>query len=113
MIVSNNLVALNETSFEAEVMGQSKPVLVMFMSRQYGSSQIMLERLERLSHTVGDSVKLCTLDVDENSRLANDHRIQTIPTTLIFRDGEVVDRLQFLVPESHLRVRLSHLVSEE
>ena len=103
-------ISLNEDNFEKEVLARKRPVLVLAKSHGYGSSEIMLERFEKLAGVIGDSVKLGILDVGQNRELAESYQVETITTTLIFKDGALIDRLTFLASVEELKARVKSLL---
>jgi thioredoxin-like negative regulator of GroEL len=103
-------VALNEANFQEEVLAQKQPVLVLVTSSLTGSSKIMQERFDELAGSCGESVKLGILDGDQDKKLAKHYHIQVFPTTLIFKDGVLADRLPFLVSVDELMARVKPLV---
>jgi thioredoxin-like negative regulator of GroEL len=105
----DNLIVLNEDNFE-EMLASKRPVLVLVKSGVSGSSEIMKERFDELADTCGESVKLGILDGAQSRKLAEHYHIQIFPTTLIFKDGVLADRLPFLVSVDDLRARIQSLV---
>jgi thioredoxin-like negative regulator of GroEL len=105
----DNLIVLNENNIE-EVLASKRPVLVLVKSSVSGSSEIMKERFDELADSCGESVKLGILDGDQSRELAKHYNIQIFPTTLIFKDGVLADRLPFLVSVDELRARLKPLM---
>jgi thioredoxin-like negative regulator of GroEL len=103
-------ISLNEDNFEKEVLASKRPVLVLVKSHGYGSSEIMLERFEKLADSCGESVRLGTLDAGQNRELAESYQAETIPTTLIFKGGVLIDRMPFLVSVDDLRARINGLL---
>ena len=106
----DDLVALNEANFQREVLEHNRPVLVLVKSSVNGSSEIMKERFDELADRCGESVKLGILDGDQSRKLAEHYHIQIFPTTLIFKDGVLADRLPFLVSGDELRARVKPLM---
>ncbi len=105
----DNLIVLNEDNFE-EALASKRPVLVLVKSSASGSSEIMKERFDELADSCGESVKLGILDGDESKNLTKHYHIQIFPTTLIFKDGVLADRLPFLVSVDELRARVKLLM---
>ena len=66
--------------------------LVDFFATWCGPCKMMHPVLEQLKDDLGDSIRIIKLDVDKNEELAMLHRIQSVPTLMLFRNGEVIRR---------------------
>ena len=66
--------------------------LVDFFATWCGPCKMMHPVLEQLKEDLGDSIRIIKLDVDKNEELAMQHRIQSVPTLMLFRNGEVIWR---------------------
>ena len=89
-----------EDDFNAEI---NKGFYLVFFEEQWNTeSQKQLAILEKSIAALGSQVKLLTYDVDKDSELAEHLRITTIPTLLLFKDGQEVVRLSGFHHESAL-----------
>jgi len=88
-----NIIELNETNFEPEVLRAEGPVLVDFYAPWCGPCKMLAPILENLAGEFGGRVKFARLDVDDAPELAGRYDITGVPTLMLFRDGRVTDRL--------------------
>ena len=80
---------INDTNFETEVLKADKPVLVDFFATWCGPCRQMLPIVTELSEEMAQTVKIVKLDVDEAPASAEKYEIQSIPTMILFKNGEV------------------------
>ena len=80
---------VNDTNFETEVLKSEKPVLVDFFATWCGPCRQMLPLVTELSEELSDKVKIVKLDVDEAGATAEKYEIQSIPTMILFINGQV------------------------
>ncbi len=95
----NDVLRLNDASFESEVLHSDRPVLVDFFAPWCGPCRALGPTIDRLAGRFAGAIKVGKLDVDENPETAAAFDIRSIPTVLLFRDGAVVGRWQGVQPE--------------
>lgn len=83
-------VILNANTFEKEVLNCDKPVLVDFWATWCGPCKMIAPLISQLAEKYEGKIKVCKADVDENAELATSYGVSSIPTLLIFKNGEVV-----------------------
>lgn len=76
----------------SEIINSGQLVLVDFFATWCGPCKQMHPVLEQLKSEMGDAVRILKLDVEKNEQLAYEYRIQSVPTLMIFRNGEVLWR---------------------
>ena len=79
-------------NFETEVLKATQPVLVDFWVAWCGPCKMLMPIIEEIAHSQ-DSIKVCKVNVDDESQLAMKYKVMTIPTLIAFKDGEVVGKL--------------------
>jgi len=84
-------IALNESNFNEEI--SSWVVLVDFWAEWCGPCQMMLPILEEVSTKMEGKAKVGKVNVDENPSLAAQFRVMSIPTLIVFKDGQPVEQL--------------------
>jgi thioredoxin 1 len=99
----------DETNFDTEV-AAGKPVMVDFYADWCAPCQILGPKVEQIAEQYDGKASVGKLNVDASGPVAARFGIQGIPTVLFFKDGEVVDRVVGLVPETELTRRLDSLI---
>ena len=79
----SNAIEVNESNFEQEVLNASTPVLVDEIAGEYI-----------------DKVKVVKVNTDDNAEVAKQYQISGLPSILVFKDGEAVERMVGLMPKS-------------
>ncbi|HSZ57007.1 MAG TPA: thioredoxin [Tepidisphaeraceae bacterium] len=92
-----------------QVVAQAKPVLVDFWAEWCGPCHMIAPALEDVARESGGRYVVAKLNVDENQQTAGRYRIEGIPTLLIFKSGQVVDRLVGLQPKQSI---MQHLLAK-
>ena len=105
-------ITLTTRSFEQEVLKSSRPVVVDFWAEWCGPCRLMGSMLEELvGEDIGERVIFAKVNVDEHPDLASRYGIQSIPTVVMFKDGEILDRIVGAVPKKVLTQRLGALTT--
>ncbi|WP_227936661.1 thioredoxin [Alkalihalobacillus deserti] len=94
------IVNVTDQTFETET--SQGVVLADFWAPWCGPCKMIAPVLEELDSEMGDKVKIAKLDVDENQETAGKYSVMSIPTLLIFKDGEVVDQVVGFKPKEAL-----------
>ena len=86
------LVELTDDNFDEEVLKADRPVLVDFWAPWCGPCRMIAPVIDELANEVGDRFKVCKLNTDNASNVPAKYDISGIPTLLVFKGGEVVQR---------------------
>ncbi|OKL44375.1 thioredoxin [Pseudovibrio exalbescens] len=81
-------VNVSDDTFETEVLKSSTPVLVDFWATWCGPCKMIAPSLEEISDEMSDSVKVAKVDIDVNQQSAMNYGVRSIPTMILFKDGE-------------------------
>ena len=88
---SEKVIVLNANNFEQEVLKSQKPVLVDFWASWCGPCRMLSPVIDEIAEE-NENVKVCKVNVDEQEELAARFGIMSIPTLLVFRNGELVNQ---------------------
>tara|TARA_Y100001970_G_scaffold113809_1_gene141910 strand:- start:20 stop:343 length:324 start_codon:yes stop_codon:yes gene_type:complete len=89
----SNVIELNDSNFDDEVVKSDKPVLVDFWAEWCGPCKMIAPSVEKISEEYSDKLKVGKLDVDSNPNISSTFGIRSIPTLLIFKNGSPVDQI--------------------
>ena len=85
------VITVTAENFEEEVLNSKVPVLVDFWASWCGYCRMLAPLVEQVSEEVTDA-KFCKLDTDNDPDLADKYDVSSLPTLLVFKNGELVDR---------------------
>ena len=95
-----------DANFQKEALESDKPVLVDFYADWCGPCKMMAPIIDELANEYDGTIKIGKLDVDTNPDTARKYRVMTIPTMIIYKNGEVVDTLVGVVNKNVLKEKL-------
>ncbi|MFT3916928.1 MAG: thioredoxin [Anaeromyxobacteraceae bacterium] len=105
-MASNDLVILQDATFDKEVLKSDVPVLVDFWAVWCGPCKAIAPHVEALASEYKGKVKVAKMDVDEHQQVPQQYGIRSIPTLLVFKGGRVVDTIVGAVPKAKLEESL-------
>ena len=98
-----NVKELSDQDFQAEVLQATGPVLVDFWAPWCGPCRMIAPIVEELAKENGDALKVMKVNVDDSPQTATNYGVSSIPTLMIFKNGEVADRFVGVQPKKRLQ----------
>ena len=108
-MASENLVDVTESTFEAEVVNSSVPVLVDFWGHGCGPCMMMDPVLKEIAAENPDTLKVAKINAGENMALATKFQVRGVPTLRFVKDGEVKDQHTGALPKAALLQKIGAL----
>lgn len=106
--MSDKITNLDSDTFQGTIDGSGDtPVVVDFWAPWCGPCKAIAPILEDLAEEMGDSVKICKVNVDEANDIAGQYNIRAIPTLLVFKGGKVVDQVVGLSSKDDLKSKIA------
>ena len=108
--MSENVTEFNDGNFQSEVLDSEQPVLVDFWAPWCAPCRMLAPTVEEVAGEYSDRIKVGKLNTDEARQAAVKYNIQSIPTLLLFKNGEVADTLMGAVPKPQITAMLDRHV---
>lgn len=89
-----------------QIINSDKPVLVDFMAEWCGPCKMMAPILKQVKEELQDDVTILKIDVDKNPQAAQAYQVMSVPTLIIFKQGQIVWRQSGVVPAGNLKQTL-------
>jgi thioredoxin 1 len=99
-MASDKIVTITDQNFEAEVLKSDTPVLVDFWASWCGPCRMVAPLLDELADENDGKVRIAKLNVDENQQVAYKFQVSSIPTFILFKNGQMADRMMGAMPKS-------------
>lgn len=93
-------VILTKANFEAEVLNSDIPVLVDFWATWCGPCMMLSPVIEEIAHEFEGKIKVGKVNVDEENELAMQYRVASIPTLLLFKNGQLANSYVGFIPKA-------------
>ncbi len=100
--MAGNVTELTDGNFQNEVLDSQAPVLVDFWAPWCGPCRMIAPMVEELAQEYKGAVKIGKINIDDSPSAATQYGVSSIPTLMIFKGGEVVDRFVGVQPKSRL-----------
>jgi len=101
---------ITDENFVEEVLKSETPVLIDFWAPWCGPCHMVSPVVEKLSDDYGDKMGFYKMNVDEAPLTAQNYGIMSIPTLMLFKDGQRVDQIIGAVPESTIKNMISTVI---
>ena len=102
---------VSDVSFDKDVLQSDKPVLVDFWAEWCGPCKMIAPVLEDIAKEHAGKIQIAKLNVDDNPNIARRYDVMSIPTLLLFTDGEVTKRLVGAKGKAQLLEELSEFIA--
>src|SRR4051794_36589240 len=108
--MAGNLTDVTDNNFQAEVLESDKPVLVDFWAAWCGPCRVVAPVLEEIA-SERDDLRIVKLDVDANQQTAASYDVLSIPTMILFKNGQVAKKIIGAYPKKRLESELESELS--
>jgi len=108
--MAGSITTLSDATFDEEINGATAPVLVDFWAEWCGPCKMIAPILEEIAGEQGDNLKIAKLNVDEAPNVARRFEVMSIPTLILFKDGEPAKRVVGAKPKQALLDDISEFI---
>ena len=109
--MADNVTEVTDSNFQAEVIESEVPVLVDFWAPWCGPCRMVAPVVEEIAQERGDQLKVVKLNIDENQNTAVQFNVLSIPTLMVFRNGEVAKTVIGAYPKRKLEAELEPVLA--
>jgi len=109
--MAGSLPHLSDATFDEEIGSSSTPVLVDFWAEWCGPCKMVAPILEEIADEKGDAIKIAKLNVDDAPEIARRYEVMSIPTMILFKDGEEATRIIGAKPKQALLDDMAEFLS--
>ena len=109
--MSNDILEIDDNSFDSEVLQSDKPVLVDFWAPWCGPCKAIGPAVEKLAETYGDQFRFAKCNVDQSPETPEKYGIRAIPTLIFYHQGQIVDKITGAVSLTVLEDSIKRILS--
>jgi thioredoxin len=104
--MAGSITEVTDSNFQAEVIESEVPVLVDFWAPWCGPCRMVAPVLEEIAQEKGDALRIVKLNTDENQQTAIAYQVLSIPTLILFKNGEIAKKVIGAYPKRKLEQEL-------
>jgi len=104
---------LSDGDFETEVLQSTEPVLIDFWAPWCGPCRMVAPVVEELAAENAGSIRVAKVNVDDSRDTAAKYAVSSIPTLILFKDGQVVDKFVGVQPKSRLQEAVDQAIGQQ
>jgi thioredoxin 1 len=108
--MAGNVVEVNEGSWNDEVISSDKPIMVDFWAAWCGPCRVAAPTVEALASEYSVNLKFAKINVDDNQRIAGQYQVMSIPTFIVFVNGEAKKRFMGALPKERFEAELAEWI---
>ena len=106
-----NVTEISDANFSAEVLQSSQPVLVDFWAPWCGPCRMIAPIVEQLAAENASTLKVVKVNIDDSQATGATYGVSSIPTLMLFKGGEVVDRFVGVQPKTRLQDAINQVIA--
>lgn len=108
--MSSSVITFTNVNFADEVLASEQPVVIDFWAPWCGPCRMLSPLVETLASQFAGQAKVGKLNIDDYPEIASQYKIQAIPTLVFFQQGQIVDRITGVVPQTVMNDKLNTII---